>query len=82
MISLVKVKKRSEDFDKEKLKASVKNAGAKEEHAEKVAGKIAGKVKSGTTTVLIRRWVIVELTPLDAKAAEAYKNYKKPAKKN
>ena len=81
MVSLVKVKKRSEDFDKEKLKASVKKAGAKEEHASKVADKVAEKVKAGTTTVLIRRWVIVELTPLDAKATEAYKNYKKPAKK-
>ncbi len=79
--SLVKVKKRSEDFDKEKLKSSVKKAGAREEHAAKVADKVAEKVKSGTTTVLIRRWVITELTPLDAKAAEAYKNYKKPAKK-
>jgi transcriptional regulator NrdR family protein len=81
VISLVKVKKRSEDFDKEKLKTSVKNAGATEKTAKQVADKVAGKVEAGTTTVLIRRWVIVELTPLDAKAAEAYKNYKKPAKK-
>ena len=78
---MVTVKKRSEDFDKEKLKASVKSAGAKEDHAAKVADKVSSKVKSGTTTVLIRRWVITELTPLDAKAAEAYKNYKKTAKK-
>jgi len=78
---MVKVKKRSEDFDREKLKASVKKAGAKDEHATKVAYKIAGKVKTGTTTVMIRRWVITELTPLDLKAAEAYKTYKKPAKK-
>ncbi len=81
MVFLVKVRKRSEDFDKEKLKASVKKAGAKDEHAAKVADKIAGKVKSGTTTILIRRWVITELTPLDAKAAEAYEKYKKPARK-
>ncbi len=78
---MVKVKKRSEDFDKGKLKASVKKAGAKDEHAAKVADKVAGKVKSGTTTVMIRQWVITELTPLDSKAAEAYKTYKKPAKK-
>jgi len=38
-------------------------------------------VKAGTTTVVIRRWVITELKPLDAKAAEAYMKYKKPAKK-
>ncbi len=78
---MVKVKKRSEDFDKEKLKVSVKKAGAKEEHVAQVAEKIVGKVKSGTTTVLIRRWVITELTPLDPKAAKAYETYKKPAKK-
>ena len=79
MIILVKVKKRSENFNKEKLKASIKKAGAKDEHATKVAEKIAGKVKAGTTTVLIRQWVITELTPLDPKAVEVYKNYKKPA---
>ena len=78
---MVKVKKRSEDFDKAKLKASVKKAGARDEHATKVADKIAGKVKTGTTTIMIRRWVITELTPIDPKAAEAYKTYKKPAKK-
>jgi transcriptional regulator NrdR family protein len=78
---MVKVKKRSEDFDKEKLKASVKKAGAKDEHAAKVADNVAGKVKEGTATFLIRRWVITELTPLDAKAAEAYETYEKPAKK-
>jgi transcriptional regulator NrdR family protein len=76
---LVKVKKRSEDFNKAKLKASIKKAGAKDAHATKVADKIASKVKAGTTTVLIRRWVITELRPLDPKAAEAYMKYKKPA---
>jgi hypothetical protein len=81
VVLLVKVKKRSEEFSKEKLKASLKKAGAKDRHAAKVADKIAGKVKAGTATFQIRRWVILELTPLDAKAAEAYKTYKKPAKK-
>jgi transcriptional regulator NrdR family protein len=79
---LVKVKKRSEDFNKAKLKASMKKAGAKDAHATKIADKIAGKVKPGTTTVVIRRWVITELRPLDAEAAKAYEKYKKPAKKN
>lgn len=78
---MVKVKKRSEKFSKAKLKASIKKAGAKDKHATKVADKIASKVKAGTTTVLIRRWVITELKPLDAKAAEAYMKYKKPEKK-
>jgi transcriptional regulator NrdR family protein len=82
VVPLVKVKKRSEDFNKAKLKASIKKAGAKDAHATKIAEKIAGKVKPGTTTVVIRRWVIAELRPLDAEAAKAYEKYKKPAKKN
>lgn len=81
MVCLVKVKKRSENFNKAKLKASMKKAGAKDAHAMKIADKIAGKVKPGTTTVVIRRWVITELRPLDSKAAKAYEAYKKPAKK-
>jgi transcriptional regulator NrdR family protein len=80
-MKMVKVKKRSEDFEKAKLKASVKKAGAKDEHATKVADNVAGKVKEGTETFEIRQWVITELTPLDAKAAKAYETYKKPAKK-
>ena len=78
---MAKVKKRSEDFEKAKLKASVKKAGAKDEHATKVADNVAGKVKEGTETFEIRQWVITELTPLDSKAAKAYETYKKPAKK-
>jgi 2-phosphoglycerate kinase len=75
------VKKRSEKFSEPKLKASMKKAGAKDAHAKKIAEKIAGKVKQGTTTVVIRRWVLTELGPLDPKAAKAYEVYKKPAKK-
>jgi len=81
---LVKVKKRSgatQDFDKAKLKASVKKAGAKDEHATKVADNLASKVKEGTMTVEIRRWCITELRPLDPKAAKAYETFEKPAKK-
>jgi transcriptional regulator NrdR family protein len=81
---LVKVKKRSgatQDFDKAKLKASVKKAGAKEEHATKVADNLASKVKEGTMTVEIRRWCITELRPLDPKVAKAYETFEKPAKK-
>ena len=81
MVSLVKVKKRSENFNKAKLKASMEKAGAQDAHATKIADKIAGKVKQGTTTVVIRRWVITELRPLDSEAAKAYETYKKPTKK-
>ena len=78
---MVKVKKRSENFDKAKLKASMKKAGAKDAHATKIVEKIAGKVKPGTATVVIRRWVITELRPLNPAAAKAYETYKKPKKK-
>lgn len=79
---MVKVKKRSgatQDFDKAKVKASLKKAGAKEEHATKVANKVAGNVKEGTMTVEIRRWCITEIRPLDLQAAKAYEAHKKPA---
>ncbi|MGB8781406.1 MAG: ATP cone domain-containing protein [Candidatus Bathyarchaeia archaeon] len=81
---MAKLKKRSgtmQEFDKAKLKTSMKKAGAKEEHATKVADKVAGKVKEGTKTIEIREWLITELRPLDSKATEAYVSYKKPKKK-
>ena len=73
---MVKVKKRSEEFDKAKLKASLKRAGAKESHARKVADKIAGRVKEGTKTVEIWEWAIAELKPLDPKTAKAYRTHR------
>ena len=78
---MVKVRKRSEEFDKSKLKASLKKAGAKESHARRVADKIARKVKSGTKTVQIWEWVIAELKPLDRKAATAYRTHRSKMKK-
>jgi len=81
VIVLVKVKKRSEKFDKAKLKASLKKAGAKEADARKVADQIAAKVKEGTKTETIWKWVIAELKLLDRKAAEAYRTYRRRMKK-
>lgn len=78
---MVKVTKRSEKFDKAKLKSSMKKAGAKEAHARRVADKIAHKVKEGTKTVKIWEWVVAELKPLDPKAARAYRNYRRRMKK-
>jgi len=65
-----------ERFDKAKLKKSMMKAGAKEAHARKVANEIAAKVKEGTKTEQIWRWVMVELRRLDRKAAEAYRTYR------
>ncbi len=78
---MVKVRKRRERFDKAKLKKSMKKAGAKEVHARKVANEIAAKVKEGTKTDQIWRWVIVTLRPLDRKAAEAYRTYRTKMRK-
>ncbi len=77
MISLVRIIKRSEEFNKAKLIASMTKAGAKDGHATKVADKIEDRVKPETTTIMIRRWVIKELTPLDPRAAKAYEKYRK-----
>jgi 2-phosphoglycerate kinase len=65
-----------ERFDKGKLRRSVRKAGAKEAHAVIVANKIAAKVKEGTKTEQIWRWVVVELRLLDRKAAETYRTYR------
>ena len=78
---MVKVRKRSEKFDKAKLKTSLKKAGAKEAHARRVADKIARKVREGTKTVRIWEWVIAELKPLDPKAAKAYRTDRTRMKK-
>lgn len=81
---MVNVKKRSgimQEFDKAKLKKSLKKAGAKEPHVAKVADKIADKVKDGTTTVEIWEWCVTGLKPLDSKAAKSYQNYRKLKKK-
>lgn len=62
-----------EEFDRNKLTASLISAGTPEPYAANVADRIAKKVKHGTRTREIRRWVITELTPLDPAAAETYR---------
>ena len=80
---LGKVKKRSgvmKDFDKAKLKASLKKAGAKEEHVIKVVGAVSPRVREGMTTAEIKRLTVTELRRLDPKAAQTYETFKKPMK--
>lgn len=80
---MVKVKKRSgsmQDFDKAKLKASLKKAGTEEEHATKITESVAGKVQEGTTTTEIKRIVATELKGMDQKAAQSYETFTKPTK--
>jgi len=80
---LVKVKKRAgrvQDFDKAKLKASLKKAGAKEEHATKVTETVAAKVREGLATSEIKKLAATELRKMDAAAATKYEAFKKPTK--
>jgi transcriptional regulator NrdR family protein len=72
---LVKVNKRSEDFDKEKLEESLKRAGAREEHALLVADSVARRVQEEISTVEIRKMAATELRRVDAKAATVYEEY-------
>jgi hypothetical protein len=70
---LVKVKKRSailQEFDKAKLK-TLEKAEPEKNTRQKVAEKVASKVKEGTTTVEIREWTTTELKPMDPKAVKA-----------
>ena len=77
---MVKVKKRSENFDRAKLKASLRKAGAKEEHATKVAETVERRVWEGITTTEIRQLAATELRRMDPKAATVYETYEKPMK--
>ena len=77
---MVKVMKRSEDFDRAKLEASLKKAGAREEHATKVAETVARTVWEGVTTAEIKRLATTELRRMDPKAATVYETYNKPMK--
>jgi 2-phosphoglycerate kinase len=78
---LAKIKKRSgamQDFDRAKLKRSLKKAGAKDEHATKVAETVGGRVREGMTTADIKRHATTELRRMDQKTATAYETFRKP----
>jgi transcriptional regulator NrdR family protein len=78
---LVDVTKRSGDrqqFDRKKLKNSIKKAGALDREAEKITSKIEDRVMDGTSTGTIRGWVSTELSANTAKdVAKNYNSYKK-----
>lgn len=78
---MAKIKKRSgamQDFDRAKLKRSLKKAGAKDEHATKVAETVVGRVREGMTTAEIKRHAATELRRMDQKTATAYETFRKP----
>ncbi len=79
---MVDIKKRSSEtqkFDRNKLKDSVKKAGANEYDAELVTKNIERRVTNGTSTTQIREWVYIELRsiPPARNVAENYNSYKK-----
>ena len=78
---MVKVNKRTcrptEDFDWAKLKASLEKAGAKEEHANKVAKKVEYAAWDGMTTEEVKRLAAMELRRMDEKSATVYETYRK-----
>ncbi len=78
---MVNVKKRSgnmQEFDRAKLEASLKKAGAREEHATNVAQTITGRVREGITTPEIKQLAATELRRMDATAAQNYETFIKP----
>lgn len=78
---MVSVKKRAgtmQEFDRSKLRVSLVKAGAKEEHAVKVAESIATRAREGMETAEIKRQVATELRGLDQAAAQRYETFKKP----
>ena len=75
---MVKVEKRSEEFDTAKLKDSLIRAGAKEEQAAKVAEAVASRAWEGMTTAEIRRRAATELRRMDQEAATEYETYENP----
>jgi len=80
-VMMVSVKKRAgtlQEFDRAKVRASLVKAGAKEEHAAKVAESIAPRVREGMETAEIKRQVATELRGLDQAAAQRYETFKKP----
>ena len=74
---MVKVKKRSEEFDKAKLKLSLEKAGARQEHATEIAETVALRAREGMTTAEIKRLAATELRRMDPKAATVYETFKK-----
>jgi transcriptional regulator NrdR family protein len=80
MVSLKKRAGTMQEFDKVKLKTSLVNAGAKEEHAAGVVDSIAAKVTEGMATQEVRRLVAAELRGLDQNAAQKYETFQKQAK--
>lgn len=77
---MVDVQKRSGDtekFDRNKIKTSVKKAGANDRQAETVTSNVEKKVRNRTNTSQIRDWVIIELRAVSDDLADNYQSHRK-----
>lgn len=80
---MVNVKKKSgalQEFNMEKLKASIMKAGAPLEVAEKVAKDVSAKITEGTSTTDIRNMVVDSIRSVSSAWTDAYTKYVKPSK--
>jgi len=80
---MVNVKKKSgalQEFNMEKLKASITKAGAPLEVAEKVAKNVSAKIAEGTATADIRNMVVGSIKGISSAWIDAYTKYVKPSK--
>lgn len=79
-MDVVKASGVTEEFSIEKLRASIKRAGAKDANAERVARNVEIRVRNAgkTPTEQIREWVIIELMTIpDYYSAEQYSAYRR-----
>lgn len=74
-MNVVKKNGSTEAFDKSKIAAGCRRAGASDEVANKVADAVAKKMKDGMKTSKIGEMVIAELKKLDKKTAAEFEMF-------
>ncbi len=70
----------TEEFNHDKLRASIKRAGASDNDAQRVARNVEIRIRNAgkTDTEQIREWVIIELMSIPAyNVAEDYSSFKR-----
>lgn len=75
LLAKIKLRKRGDTYKPAKLKTSIRKAGASSKVANEVMKKV--KVRSGMTTLALRKQVTKLLRKLAPKAAKKYSKYKK-----
>ncbi len=65
-----------QEFDRQKLRASIEEAGASSVDAINIAYRIGARVREGTPTREIRNGVMTELTALNETAGQTYSRHR------